>query len=69
LKAAKSNFSEAKTILCLFHWKQAIRRKLLALKLDEDIISALIRNEGLLELLTYIPIEDIESKGFSIPSA
>ena len=57
--AARSNFPEAKTILCYFHWKQAIRRKLISLKLDDAIILRLIGEGGLLEILTYIPEAEI----------
>ena len=62
-KAALSNFPEGKPILCLFHWKQAIRRKLIALKIDDFIVSKLIGENGFMDLLTIIPIADIESKG------
>ena len=62
-QAAKSNFPEATPILCLFHWKQAIRRKLISLKLDDSLIRQLITDGGLLEILTYIPTQDIATKG------
>ncbi|KAF1774457.1 hypothetical protein GQ600_5165 [Phytophthora cactorum] len=38
LQGAKDQFPDAKRIGCLFHWKQAIRRKLVALRISEDKI-------------------------------
>ena len=65
-QATKSNFPEAKTILCYFHWKQAIRRKLISIKLPDEIIYRLIGEGGLLELLTYIPESDIRLGNYHI---
>jgi len=50
---------------CEFYWKQAIRRKLLELNVPRDKISLLVNEDGLLNLLTVIPIKDIESKGIA----
>ena len=65
-QASISNFPEAKSILCYFHWKQAIRRKLISLKLPDLIVSRLIGEGGLLELLTYIDEADIRIGKYSV---
>lgn len=62
MNALKDQFHKP-IVGCEFHWKQAIRRKLLDLNVPRDKISELMDSKGLLHLLTEIPIEDIESKG------
>ena len=74
------NAEDLKYVLCLFHWKQAIRRRLVKLKFSDKHITKLIgkwefiellnddgsttiKQSGLLELLTEIPIEDIDKYG------
>ena len=47
---------------CLFHWKQAIRRKLVDLKCDEWTIDRFIPQDSI-ETLTLIAPNEIESKG------
>jgi hypothetical protein len=64
LNALQLQFPKANQILCLFHWKQAIKRKLEALHIPKELIKQLICAEGLLNLLTVIPVEDIQTKGF-----
>lgn len=78
INAAKKILCHQNTefILCWFHWKQALRRKLVALKLPNDVIDALVGSEqkregdvvveatrGLLNLLTVLPPDEIESIG------
>lgn len=47
---------------CLFHWKQAIRRKLTNLRIPkEEIVFAM--NPGVLDILTIIPEDEILSIG------
>lgn len=62
MNALKNQFDRP-IVGCEFHWKQAIRRKLLDLNIPREKISELMDSKGLLHLLTEIPIEDIESKG------
>ena len=63
INALKNQFKSKPIIGCEFHWKQAIRRKLKDLNISRDQITALVDARGLLNLLTVIPIEDIENKG------
>jgi len=80
VNAAKITFGTARTkyVLCFFHFKQAIRRKLIDLRLPDKVILALLggevtsedngRNEkihvvGHIDLLTVIPVEEIEFIG------
>ena len=65
MKSAKTQFGEGKMVGCLFHWKQAIRRRLLLLKIPEDLISKFIGKGGPLEVLCVIPINEIMTKGIS----
>ena len=46
----------------LFHWKQAIRRKMIALKIDPEQIS-MAMTKYVLDVLTVIPPNEILSKG------
>jgi hypothetical protein len=62
INALKDQFQKP-VVGCEFHWKQAIRRKLLELNVPRDKISDLMDANGLINLLTTIPIEEIESKG------
>ena len=36
IKTTSTQFGEGKLVGCLFHWKHAIRRKLLSLKIPEE---------------------------------
>ena len=45
---------------CYFHWKQAIRRKLIELKVSREYITALVGQGGLIEMLTMLPYDDID---------
>jgi hypothetical protein len=62
INALKDKFKKP-IIGCEFHWKQAIRRKLLELNVSREKISTLVDATGLLNLLTVIPIDEIENKG------
>jgi hypothetical protein len=48
---------------CEFHWKQAIRRKLISYRLPVDDITKIIGENGYMEILCIIPIDEIISKG------
>ena len=58
----KQTYPKAKNIGCLFHWKQAIRRKLLAMGFDPTLVSSFMK-PGRLDLLTGIPVQEIEVLG------
>jgi hypothetical protein len=62
INALKDQFKKP-VVGCEFHWKQAIRRKLLELGVPRENVSELVGPNGLLHLLTEIPISDIEKKG------
>lgn len=47
---------------CLFHWKQALRRNVVHLRIPTDVVSDVMRR-GVIDVLTVIPPEDIVSKG------
>ena len=65
MKSAKTQFREGKMVGCLFHWKQAIRRRLLLLKIPENLISKFIGKGGPMEVLCVVPINEILTKGIS----
>ena len=47
---------------CLFHWKQAIRRKMKALQIQKLHIDMMM-TKNVLDILTVIPRDEIYSKG------
>lgn len=49
---------------CLFHFKQAIKRKMEDLKLHNDIIEYTL-NDNSLDMLCIIPIDEILTKGIN----
>jgi hypothetical protein len=54
-----AHFSDAKLMGCLFHFKQAARRKMVDLGIpDSEIKFAMAR--GMYDLLTVIPIDQLE---------
>jgi hypothetical protein len=46
-------------VLCYFHWKQALRKKLNTLNISQLVKTQLVGPSGLLETLTLIPISEI----------
>lgn len=65
INAVKEVFPNAKLIGCTFHYKQAIRRKMLELGIPKDIVSYCMI-PGMVDLLTVLPPKDIktiDSKG------
>ena len=47
---------------CLFHWKQALRRKMLELKIDDEYIS-MAMTKNVIDVLTVIPRNEVVRKG------
>ena len=65
INALRKVFPDARLIGCLFHWKQAIRRKLLELGFPKEVTSFIMK-PGNLDLLTVLPLKDVatvDSKG------
>jgi len=60
INALEQVFPMARIVGCLFHWKQAIRRKLIGFGFPKEVVSAFMR-PGKLDLLTVLPIEDVAS--------
>jgi len=65
INQCKLQFRSAKIVGCLFHWKQALRRKLMKCHIPSDLITTLIGPNGTANILTEIPIEDIAGKGIA----
>jgi hypothetical protein len=80
INAAKKSFGteHTKYVLCFFHFKQAIRRKLIDIGMTHEVIVKLIGGEitrmvnekeekhevqGLIDLLTVIPVNEIKNIG------
>ncbi len=59
-------FPYSKIIGCFFHWKQAICRKLISLKFENEkeiVELAMVKNS--MDILTVIPVNEIRTKGFA----
>jgi hypothetical protein len=63
INSMANRFPTATPVGCLFHWKQAIRRKALEFHIPKELISHLIGQNGIMNILTVIPVEEILSKG------
>ena len=59
IKAVTEQFPDADKVLCLFHWKQAIRRKLLSFHIPKNVVSLLMGHDGLINILPIVEIVDI----------
>lgn len=44
---------------CLFHWKQALRRKLLDLRVSKDVITIFLGENGLINFLVMLTYDEI----------
>ena len=55
----RDGVTPSESIYCYFHWKQCLRRRLLELYIDKDIISMLMDNNGLINLIPLVPIDDV----------
>ena len=58
VKTIKEFFPKSQIFGCLFHWKQALRRKLLKLKINEKSVHIAMKS-GCLDLLSIINKKDI----------
>jgi len=57
-RAVAEHFPQALIIGCLFHFKQALRKKLVELKVPKEEIDFAMRR-GVLDLITVIPLDEI----------
>jgi hypothetical protein len=62
INSIKTVFPKAKLLGCLFHVKQAWRRKMLKLAISREEISFFMK-PGRLDVLTLIPRDEIETTG------
>jgi hypothetical protein len=62
INAVKGQFPSAKSVGCLFHFKQAIRRPMLKLRIPEDYVSHTAER---LDILTVAPIKQIEKSSIA----
>lgn len=63
VSSMKAAFPAGVAVGCLFHWKQAIKRKLVDFHIPKHLIRMLIGTDGVMNILTVIPIEEILTKG------
>jgi hypothetical protein len=61
-KGIRDQFPEAHIVGCLFHWKQALRRKLISLRVPIEQVKVAM-GKGVLDILTVLPVGEIEEKG------
>ncbi|RLN96227.1 hypothetical protein BBJ28_00025031 [Nothophytophthora sp. Chile5] len=61
-KAVRDHFPSCYIVGCLFHWKQAIRKKMVSLRIPASQIKVAME-PGSVDLLTVIPKDDIQIKG------
>jgi hypothetical protein len=59
IKGVQDQFPEAFVVGCLFHWKQALRKRLIALRVPVDQIQQAM-GRGVLDLLTVVRKERLE---------
>uniref|UniRef100_H3GZT0 MULE transposase domain-containing protein n=1 Tax=Phytophthora ramorum TaxID=164328 RepID=H3GZT0_PHYRM len=58
MNAVIEQFPLVKIMGCLFHWKQALRRKMVELRIPQDQIAAAL-SSGMVDVLTIIPVAEI----------
>ncbi|KAL3778828.1 hypothetical protein HJC23_002885 [Cyclotella cryptica] len=63
-----NHFSEADLIGCLFHFKQALRRKMIKLGIPEEEVKNVMQ-KGIIDLITVIPVEHLNPKGTAFVAA
>ena len=62
IKGVEDQFQDARIVGCLFHWKQAIRRKMVKLGIETEHIGRAM-SKNVLDILTIIPVAEIVPKG------
>ncbi|KAE8893076.1 hypothetical protein PF005_g21676 [Phytophthora fragariae] len=62
INAVMGAFPMSVLVGCLFHWKQAIRRKLVDLRIPKEAIRTAM-SPGIMDTLTVIPVDEIVSHG------
>ena len=64
LNAMNEQFPEAETptVGCLFHFKQALRKKLLQFKIPHEMISELMDDKGLINILPIVDPDELTTK-------
>ena len=65
---ACNHFPEATLIGCLFHFKQALRRKMIKLGIPEEEVK-FVMQKGVIDLITVIPVEHLNPKGTAFVAA
>jgi hypothetical protein len=64
IKTMKAQFIDGIPVMCNFHFKQAIKRKLKSdFHVSDDVVKQLIGTNGVMNILTVIPINEIIKKG------
>ena len=63
MSTMRAQFPTGLAVGCLFHWKQAIKRRLGEFHIPKPLIKELIGTNGVMNILTAIPIEEIIPKG------
>ncbi|KAG3087443.1 hypothetical protein PI125_g18651 [Phytophthora idaei] len=61
LNAVRQLFTGVSVVGCLFHWKQALRRKMIDLRIPQETVSH-VMTAGVIDVLTVIPIGEITEK-------
>jgi hypothetical protein len=62
INGVRDHFPQVTIVGCLFHWKQAIRRKLIDLRIPAESVSAAMK-PGVIDVLTLVPYNEIKSHG------
>ena len=63
-----NHFSEAEIIGCLFHFKQALCRKMIKIGIPEDEVKFAMR-KGVMDLITVIPKDELNPLGVNFVAA
>ncbi|KAG3077887.1 hypothetical protein PI125_g21134 [Phytophthora idaei] len=58
LYAVRRQFAGVSVVGCRFHWKQALRRKMIDLRIPQETVSH-VMTAGVIDVLTVIPIGEI----------
>ncbi|KAG2791098.1 hypothetical protein PC129_g11471 [Phytophthora cactorum] len=64
LNAVRQQYAGVSVAGYLFHWKQALRRKMIDLRIPQETVSH-VMTAGVTDVLTVIPIGEITEKGIS----